>query len=143
VGFVPYLRRSSSRDKQPPPFKARHRPRTYIEEYHLTPDELIAKAFRMIQSPRPGYYPNGKSEWIRAVRKLYEKDGKVFAGHLQDEYKFYMNKAFGFSVIGTELCLRRDLIQERCGCADYGITKESLRKYAACEIENCPSTPNT
>jgi hypothetical protein len=60
---------------------------TYMEEYHLTPDELIAKAFRMIQSSRRGYYPNGKSEWIAAMKKVYKKDGKVFAGHLQDKYK--------------------------------------------------------
>jgi hypothetical protein len=59
---------------------------TYMEEYHLSPDELIAKAFRIIQSSRRGYYPNGKSEWIAAVRKVYEKDGQVFAGHLQDKY---------------------------------------------------------
>ena len=60
---------------------------TYMEEYHLTPDELIAKAFRMIQSSRHGYYPNGKNEWIAAMKKVYKKDGKVFAGYLQDKYK--------------------------------------------------------
>jgi hypothetical protein len=54
---------------------------TYMEEYRLTPDELIAKAFRIIQSSRRGYYPNGKSEWIAAVKKVYKRDGKVFAGH--------------------------------------------------------------
>src|SRR6476620_8156436 len=59
---------------------------TYMEEYHLTPDELIAKAFRMIQSSRRGYYPNGKTEWIAAMKNVYEKDGKVFAGYLQDNY---------------------------------------------------------
>jgi hypothetical protein len=59
---------------------------SYMEEYDLTPDELIAKDFRRIQSSRSGYYPNGKSEWIAAVRKVYEKDGKVFAGHLQTNY---------------------------------------------------------
>jgi hypothetical protein len=59
---------------------------TYMEEYHLSPDELIAKAFFIIQSSRRGYYPNGNSEWIAAVRKVYEKDGQVFAGHLQDKY---------------------------------------------------------
>jgi len=58
-----------------------------MEEYHLTPDELIAKAFRMIQSSRHGYYPNGKNEWIAAMKKVYKKDGKVFAGYLQDKYK--------------------------------------------------------
>jgi hypothetical protein len=59
---------------------------TYMAEYHLSPDELIAKDFRILQSSRPGYYPHGKSDWIRAVRKLYEKEGEVLAGHLQDEY---------------------------------------------------------
>src|SRR5437016_5772943 len=60
--------------------------KTYMEEYHLTPDELIAKAFRRIQSSRRGYYPNGKYEWIDAVKNVYKKDAKVFAGHLQDNY---------------------------------------------------------
>ena len=32
---------------------------TYMEEYHLTPDELIAKDFRVLQSSLPGYYPHG------------------------------------------------------------------------------------
>ena len=59
---------------------------TYMEEYHLTPDELTAKAFRIIQSSRHGYYPNGKNEWIAAVKEVYKQDGKVFAGHLQDKY---------------------------------------------------------
>jgi hypothetical protein len=59
---------------------------TYMQEYGLSPDELIAKAFRIIQSSRRGYYPNGKSEWIAAVKKVYEKDGNVFAGYLQDKY---------------------------------------------------------
>jgi len=58
-----------------------------MEEYDLTPDELIAKDFRVIQSSRRGYYPNGKKEWIAAVKNVYEKDGKIFAGYLQDSYK--------------------------------------------------------
>jgi hypothetical protein len=33
---------------------------TYMEEYHLTPDELIAKDFRLIQSSHPGYHPYTK-----------------------------------------------------------------------------------
>jgi hypothetical protein len=41
-----------------------------MEEYHLTPDEMIAKDFRMIQSSRRGYYPHGKSDWIATVKKV-------------------------------------------------------------------------
>ena len=45
-----------------------------MEEYRLTPDELIAKDFRMIQSSRRGHFPQGKSDWIAAIKKVYERD---------------------------------------------------------------------
>ena len=56
---------------------------TYIEEYQLGPDELLAKAFRLIQSCRPGYKPRGKREWISAIRKIYKQGGSIFARDLQ------------------------------------------------------------
>jgi hypothetical protein len=59
---------------------------TYMQEYELSPDELTAKDFRVIQSSRRGYYPNGKREWNAAMKRVSEKDGNVFAGHLQDRY---------------------------------------------------------
>ena len=54
----------------------------YMEEYHLSPDELIAKAFRRIQSSRTGYYPYGKSDWIAAIKKIYRADGDISAKYL-------------------------------------------------------------
>jgi hypothetical protein len=59
---------------------------TYMQEYDLSPDELIAKAFRIIQSSHPGYYPRSKKGWIAAMQKVYENDGKVFASYLQEQY---------------------------------------------------------
>jgi hypothetical protein len=59
---------------------------TYMQEYDLSPDELSAKAFRMIQSSHPGYYPHTKKGWIAAMQKVYENDGKVFAKYLQHNY---------------------------------------------------------
>src|SRR5262245_53734437 len=56
---------------------------TYMDEYDLSPDELIAKAFCMIQSSHPGYYPHTKKGWIAAMQKVYENDGKIFAKYLQ------------------------------------------------------------
>jgi hypothetical protein len=56
---------------------------TYMEEYHLTPDELIAKDFRVIRSSRPGFYPHGKSDWVTAIKKVYKRNGNVFAKYLQ------------------------------------------------------------
>jgi hypothetical protein len=51
----------------------------YMEEYGLSPDELIAKDFRIIQSSRRAYQPHGKKEWIAAIRKVCKRDGNVFA----------------------------------------------------------------
>ena len=58
---------------------------TYMEEYQLTPDELIAKDFRMIRSSRPGFYPHGKNDWVDAIKKLRKQGESVFAGDLQDK----------------------------------------------------------
>jgi ribosomal protein L32 len=60
--------------------------KAYMEEYRLSADELIAKAFRMIQSSRKEYRPYGKSDWIAAIRKLYTRDGDISAGYLQNNY---------------------------------------------------------
>jgi hypothetical protein len=59
---------------------------TYREEYGLTPDELIAKDFRVIQSSRPGYFPHGKSDWIVAIKWVYKKDRNINPKHLQKKY---------------------------------------------------------
>jgi hypothetical protein len=40
----------------------------YMEEYGLSPDELIAKDFRIIQSSRRGYQPYGRSDWFTWTR---------------------------------------------------------------------------
>ena len=65
---------------------------TYMEEYGLTPDELIAKHFRMIRSSRPGFHPHGKSDWIDAVKKLHKQGESISAGDLQDEHPYLYNQ---------------------------------------------------
>ena len=65
---------------------------TYMEEYHLTPDELIAKDFRMIRSSRRGFYPHGKSDWIVTFKKLHKQGESVFAGDLQDKHPYLYNQ---------------------------------------------------
>jgi hypothetical protein len=51
----------------------------YMAEYKLSPDQLIAKEFRITQSSRPGYEPLDKREWKVAIRKVYQETGNVFA----------------------------------------------------------------
>jgi hypothetical protein len=67
-------------------FQARDRPAGYIEEYELSRDELITKAFRLIQSSRRNYRPNGRSEWIAAINKLHNHGESIFAADLQCEH---------------------------------------------------------
>jgi hypothetical protein len=86
-----------------------------MEEYGLSPDELIAKQFRIIQSSRRGYQPLGKSDWVAAIKKVYKRDGNVFAKRLQKNIHTSIRKAFGFSAIGITLCVQRNLIQNGCG----------------------------
>ena len=59
---------------------------TYMAEYRLSPDQLIAKDFRLIQSSRRDYHPYGKSDWVSAIKAIYKKTGNVFAGYLQKKY---------------------------------------------------------
>jgi hypothetical protein len=65
---------------------------TYMEDYHLTPDELIAKDFRRIQSSRRGFYPHSKSDWIDTVKKLHKQGESVFAGDLQENHPYLYNQ---------------------------------------------------
>src|SRR5690349_3368807 len=57
--------------------------KTYMDEYELSPDELIAKAFRVIQSGRAAYKPYGKRQWTAAIQEFYRQKGSVWATDLQ------------------------------------------------------------
>ena len=60
---------------------------TYMGEYGLSPDELIAKDSRRLHSSRRDYRPYTKRDWIAAIKKVYKRDGQVFAGFLQEKYQ--------------------------------------------------------
>jgi hypothetical protein len=61
---------------------------TYMQEYDLSPDELVAKAFRLIQSSHPAYHPYTKTGWIGAIKNLHKRDESVFAGDLQYKHPY-------------------------------------------------------
>ena len=116
---------------------------TYMEEYHLSPAELIAKAFRVIQSSRRGYYPNGKREWIAAVKKVYKRDGKVFAGHLQDKHKHLYEQGIWIFGDWDKALLAAGFDPKKMRIRNSWDQEKSLREYGDCGIEICPSTQNT
>ena len=56
---------------------------TYMAEYGLSADQLIAKAFRLNRSRRREYRAYGKKEWRVAIRSIYRKTGNIFTNNLQ------------------------------------------------------------
>jgi hypothetical protein len=58
-----------------------------MEEYELGPDQLIAKAFRVLQSCRAGFKPNGKAEWIIEIKRIYKKKGVAGLRRLQKNHR--------------------------------------------------------
>ena len=69
---------------------------TYIEEYGLSPDQLIAKNSRRLHSSRRDYHPYSKRNWIVAIKKVYKRDEQVFAGFLQEKHQQLYTKAVAF-----------------------------------------------
>jgi hypothetical protein len=49
--------------------------RTYIQEYELNPDQLIAKAFRVLQSRDPGFKANSKANGLPRPKKFTKARG--------------------------------------------------------------------
>jgi hypothetical protein len=59
---------------------------TYVEEYGLTPDDLIAKDSRVLRSSRKDFVAHGKRDWIAALKQLYSREQNITAKHLQAKY---------------------------------------------------------
>jgi hypothetical protein len=115
----------------------------YMQEYDLSPDELIAKAFRMIQSSHPRYQPYTKKGWIAAIQKVYETTERCLPNICSTIIRRYIAKAFGFLVTGTMRCGQLSLILTRCVCRVHGIGKRSSRSCKTCKIEIYPFMPAT
>ena len=105
---------------------------TYLEAYGLTPNELIAKDFRIIQSSRLVYFPHGKRDWIAAIKEVYKRERNILRSIYDRSICIFISKAFGFSGIGIRLYVRRDSIQNERGYEVQEMKKESSRKYAPC-----------
>jgi len=96
----------------------------YMQEYDFSPDELIAKAFRMIQSSHPGYHPYTKKDCIVALQKVYQNDGKVFAKYLQHNYPPLYSQGVWIFGDWDKALRRRVLILTKCVCKVYGTAKD-------------------
>jgi hypothetical protein len=102
----------------------------YMEEYGLSPDELIAKDSRRLHRSRRDYRPYSKRDWIAAIKKVHKRDEQVFAGFLQEKHpQLYHQGTWLFGDWSN--ALRAGLIRTRRGYAGFGIRKKSSRKSAA------------
>jgi len=59
---------------------------TYMAEYRLTPDQLVAKSFRIGQSRRAVYEPLDKRNWANALRAIYKTRKNISTRFLQKNY---------------------------------------------------------
>ena len=81
-----------------------------MEAYDLSPDHLIAKAFRNIQSRDPGFRANSKAEWVAEIKKIYKRKGVAGLQHLRkNHFHLYLQAKWlfggmdeGFRFIGLD-----------------------------------------
>jgi hypothetical protein len=66
---------------------------TYMDEYKLSPDQLIAKAFRVLQGSHPGFKPNNKADWAAAIKRIYKKKGPAGLWRLQRNHPHLYQQA--------------------------------------------------
>jgi hypothetical protein len=101
---------------------------TYMEEYRLSPDELVAKDFRVIQSGRHEFVPHGKRDWIAAIKKVYKTRGISAQGICNTGTNICIARAFGSSATGTRRWWRPGLILNGYGYARDGIVTTWRRR---------------
>ena len=69
-----------------------------MEAYDLSPDHLIAKAFRIIQIRDPGFRANSKAEWVAEIEKIYKRKGVAGLQRLQkNHFHLYLQAKWLFS----------------------------------------------
>jgi hypothetical protein len=86
-----------------------------MEQYGLSPDELIAKDSRVLHSSRRDFVPHSRREWIAAVKQLYNQEQDITAKHLQAKYSQLYYQGVWILVIWIRRYARRDSIQGGCG----------------------------
>src|SRR5213593_4504036 len=123
---------------------------TYMEEYGLNPDELIAKDSRRLHSSRRDYRPYSKRDWIAAIKKIYKRDEQVFAGFLQEKHQQLYHqgtwlfgdwdkalRAAGFDP--EQMRLRSFWDGEKVILGIRALRKQNLPLYAKYVVKNHPN----
>ena len=123
---------------------------TYMEEYGLSPDELIAKDSRRLHSSRRDYRPYSKRDWIAAIKKVYKRNEHVFAGFLQEKHQQLYHqgtwlfgewdkalRAAGFDP--EQMRLRSFWDREKVILGIRALRKQNLPLYAKYVMKNHPN----
>ena len=122
----------------------------YMEEYDLSPDQLIAKAFRIIQSRDPGFKANSKAEWVAEIKKIYKRKGLTGLRCLQkNHFHLYLQAKWlfggmdeGFRFIGLdpeEIRLRSFYEDERFHKEIWSLRRQKLPLYPYSVNKHHPS----
>src|ERR1041384_6784836 len=112
----------------------------YMKEYDLSPDQLIARAFRIIQSRDPGFKANSKAEWVAEIKKIYKRKGLTGLRCLQkNHFHLYLQAKWlfggmdeGFRFIGLdpeEIRLHSPYEDERLHKEIWRLLRQKLPLY--------------
>jgi hypothetical protein len=110
---------------------------------------LIAKAFRVLQSCQPGYKPNGKAEWVTAIKSIYKKKGPSGVWRLQKNHPHLYTQAGwlfggldeGYRFVGLkpeEIRLRGFYEDKRLHKDIWRLRRQNLPLYPAYVMKNHP-----
>jgi hypothetical protein len=95
---------------------------TYLEEYELSPDDLIAKDFRRIQSSRRDFRATASASGSRQRGRLVSTPLKSSRPGISKR-NFHSSTAMGrgSSVAGTTRCGQPDSTRIACGSESRGV----------------------
>ena len=107
---------------------------TYMQEYNLSPDELIAKEFRVVRSSRLVFIHTVRTTGLMPLRSFINRATVCLPVIYRISTHISTTKAYGFLVTGTRRFRQQILILTKCVYRGHGIGRRSTRS-CTCEIE--------
>jgi hypothetical protein len=115
---------------------------SYMEKYGLSPDQLIARDFRQIQSSRRNYYPYSKDEWIAAFKKIYRRKGKITTKYLQRHHPGFYHQGVWLFGNWDEALRAVDMEPETTRLRNFASEEEILAEIDQIRGEEIPLNPS-
>ena len=110
---------------------------TYIEEYDLSPDDLIAKDFRSNRSSRHDFRPYSSASGFAAMKAARRRTPEIFTSGISKRVSHSLiGTGSGSSVTGTMRSEQRGSTRIACGTESRGVTNNNRRNPCAAKAES-------